>query len=84
MPHKLLRCEAAPQFCKHSESADFLRKSLLPHVEQSLRSNTSFCKQNRCWTLGPLGIIISKFCFFVPSRGRFAIFDKKDARFVKN
>jgi len=28
----LLRCKVAPAILKHSESADLLRKSLLPHV----------------------------------------------------
>ncbi len=30
--HELLHSKLLPQFCKHSESVDLLRKSLLPHV----------------------------------------------------
>ena len=49
--YELLRCEAAPQFCKHSKSADLLRKSLLSHVWRVPSSKALSCKHERLFDL---------------------------------
>ena len=43
----LLRCKVAPAILKHSESADLLRKSLLPHVWRIPSSKVLSCKHER-------------------------------------
>ena len=45
--HELLRSKLLPQFCKHSESVDLLRKSLLPHVWRVPSSKALSCKHER-------------------------------------
>lgn len=45
--HELLRRKLLPQFCQHSESADLLHKSLLPHVSRVSRSKALSCKHEQ-------------------------------------
>ena len=49
--HELLRSKLLPQFCKHSESVDLLRKSLLPHVWRVPSSKALSCKHERLFDL---------------------------------
>ena len=48
---ELLRSKLLPQFCKHSESVDLLRKSLLPHVWRVPSSKALSCKHERLFDL---------------------------------
>jgi len=49
-----------PQSYKHSESADLLRKSLLPHVWRFSSSNVLSCKHERLLSLKTWMSIIRK------------------------
>ena len=49
--HELLRSKLLPQFCKHSESVDLLRKSFLPHVWRVPSSKALSCKHERLFDL---------------------------------
>ena len=56
-----MNCSAAkqlPQFCKHSKSADLLRKSLLSHVWRAPSSKALSCKHERLFDL--LTLVSSK------------------------
>ena len=54
MPTNCSAAKQLPQFCKHSKSADLLRKSLLSHVWRVPSSKALSCKHERLfdlWTL---------------------------------
>ena len=51
MPTNCSAAKQLPQFCKHSKSADLLRKSLLSHVLQVPSSKALSCKHERLFDL---------------------------------
>ena len=51
MPANCSAAKQLPQFCKHSKSADLLRKSLLSHVWRVPSSKALSCKHERLFDL---------------------------------
>ena len=51
MPTNCSAAKQLPQFCKHSKSADLLRKSLLSHVWRVPSSTALSCKHERLFDL---------------------------------
>ena len=51
MPTNCSAAKQLPQFCKHSKSADLLRKSLLSHVWRVPSSKALSCKHERLFDL---------------------------------
>ena len=65
--HELFRSKAAPAILEHEESADLLRKSLLPHVRRVPRSKALSCKHERLFdllTLASFYQVLLKICVF--------------------
>ncbi len=66
MPHKLLRCEAAPQFCKHSESAEFSAKIATSSCRAVPKVQHLFLQAESVLDVGSFGHHYIKVLFFCP------------------
>ena len=65
MPTNCSAAKQLPQFCKHSKSADLLRKSLLSHVWRVPSSKALSCKHERLFDLLTLALLF--YCSFPSS-----------------